>query len=127
MRIYIFLNLIQTKEKFRDRAIANKNNGSDAETILVDIYIANRDGRLMDRISLAKDLVNKYPSSSEAYVYLGFAYTSVRDFDNAINEYNKALSINSEQYRAWAGLAFHQVNVGNNILMPKNNKQKRWL
>ncbi len=112
------------RKMYRDRAIANKNNGSEAETILVDIYIANRDGRLMDRISLAKDLVNKYPSSSEAYVYLGFAYTSVRDFDNAINEYNKALSINSEQYRAWAGLAFHQVNVGNNILLPKEQQTK---
>jgi len=112
------------RKMYRDRAISNKDKGSEAEKILVEIYVANRDGRLMDRVNLAKSLVDKYPSSSASYVALGFAYTAIRDFDNAIKEYNKALSINSEQYDAWVGLAFHQVNVGNNILMPKEQQTK---
>ena len=113
------------RKMYRDRAIANKNKGSEAEKILVDIYIANRDGRLIDRINLANNLVKAYPSSSQAHVHLGFAYTSVQDFDNAIKEYNKALSINPKEYRAWVGLAFHQVNVGNNILLPKKQQTKK--
>ena len=112
------------RKAFRDRAIANKNNGSDAEKLRVEIYVANRDGRLEDRVNLSKELVNKYPKSSEAYVFLGNAYTSVRDFDNAISQFNKALEINPDQYRAWRGLAAHQVAIGNNILIPKSRQTK---
>ena len=109
------------RKAFRDRAIANKNNGNDAEKLRVEIYVANRDGRLKDRVNISKELVNKYPNSSEAYVILGNAYTSVRDFDNAISQFNKALEINPDQYRAWRGLAAHQVAIGNNILIPKSS------
>ena len=80
------------RKAFRDRAIANKNNGNEAEKLRVEIYVANRDGRLMDVVTVSKELVNKYPNSSEAYVVLGNAYTSVRDFDNAISQFNKARS-----------------------------------
>ena len=112
------------RKAFRDRAIANKNNGSDAEKLRVEIYVANRDGRSKDRVRISNELVNKYPNSSEAYVFLGNAYTSVRDFDNAISQFNKALEINPDQYRAWRGLAAHQVNIGNNILLPKSRQTK---
>ena len=57
------------RKAFRDRAIANKNNGSDAEKLRVEIYVANRDGRLKERVRLAKELVNKYPNSTEAAVF----------------------------------------------------------
>ena len=112
------------RKAFRDRAIANKNNGNEAEKLRVEIYVANRDGRLMDVVTVSKELVNKYPNSSEAYVVLGNAYTSVRDFDNAISQFNKALEINPDQYRAWRSLAAHQVNIGNNILLPKSRQTK---
>ena len=112
------------RKAFRDRAIANKNNGNESEKLRVEIYVANRDGRLSDVVTLSKKLVNKYPNSSEAYVILGNAYTSMRDFDNAISQFNKALEINPDQYRAWRSLAAHQVNIGNNILLPKSRQTK---
>ena len=112
------------RKNYRDRAIANKNNGNEAEKLRVDIWVANRDGRLKDVVYFAEELVKKYPNSSEAYAVLGDAYTSMQNFDGAIAQYNKALSINSEQYLAWSGLAFHQVNVGNNILLPKEKQTK---
>ena len=112
------------RKEFRDRAIANKNNGNETEKLRVEIYVANRDGRLNDVVNVSKELVNKHPNSSEAYVILGNAYTSVRDFDNAIAQYNKALEINPEQYLAWRGLAAQQVNIGNNILLPKSRQTK---
>ena len=93
------------RKNYRDHAIANKNNGSEAEKLRVNIYVADRDGRLKDVVNFSKELVNKYPNSSEAYTILGNAYTAVQDFDNAIVQYNKALKINSEQYLAWRGLA----------------------
>ncbi len=112
------------RKNYRDHAIANKNNGNEAEKLRVDIYVADRDGRLMDVVNLSKELINKYPNSSEAYTILGDAYTAVQDFDNAIAQYNKALTINSEQYLAWWGLASHQINVGGNLLLPKERQTK---
>jgi len=112
------------RKNYRDHAIANKKNGNEAEKLRVDIWVANRDGRSTDVVYFAKELVNKYPNSSEAYVFLGNAYTAVKDFDNAIAQYNKALEINSEQYQAWWGLASHQVNVGGNLKLPKERQTK---
>ena len=56
---------------------------------------------------------------------LGDAYTGVKDFDNAIANYEKALDINSSQYLAWAGLVKHQVTVGGNTMLPKNKQSKK--
>jgi len=112
------------RKNYRDRAIANKNNGNEAEKLRVDIWVAGRDGRSTDVVSFAKELVNRYPNSSEAYVFLGNAYTAVKDFDSAIAQYNKALKINSEQYQAWWGLASHQVNVGGNLKLSKERQTK---
>ena len=112
------------RKNYRDHAIANNNNGSEAEKLRVNIYVADRDGRLKDVVNFSKELVNKYPNSSEAYTILGNAYTAVQDFDNAIVLYNKALKINSEQFLAWRGLASHQVNIGGNLLLPKERQTK---
>jgi len=112
------------RKNYRDHAIAKKNNGSEAERLRVNMYVADRDGRLIDAVNFSKELVNKYPNSSEAYTILGNAYTAVQDFDNAIVQYNKALKINSEQYLAWRGLASHQVNIGGNLLLPKERQTK---
>ena len=112
------------RKNYRDRAIANKNNGNEAEKLRVDMWVADRDGRSSDVIYFAEELVNRYSNSSEAYVFLGNAYTAVKDFDNAIAQYNKALEINSEQYRAWWGLASHQVTIGGNLRLPKERQTK---
>ena len=66
------------RKNYRDHAIANKNNGSEAEKLRVNIYVADRDGRLKDVVNFSKELVNKYPNSSEAYTILGNAYTAVQ-------------------------------------------------
>ena len=112
------------RKNYRDHAIAKKNNGSEAERLRVNMYVADRDGRLIDAVNISKELVNKYPNSSEAYTILGNAYTAVQDFDNAIAQYNKALTINSKQYLAWRGLASHQVKIGGNLLLPKKQQTK---
>ncbi len=110
---------------YRNKAIKNKENGTPAERLRVEIYEANRNGNAIKVVDLSKELVNQYPNSSEAYVLLGNAYTNVRDFDNAIKQYNEALKINPKQYQAWWGLAAQQVNVGQNILLPKEQQTRK--
>ena len=46
------------RKNYRDHAIANKNNGNEAEKLRVDIYVADRDGRLIDVVNFSKELVN---------------------------------------------------------------------
>ena len=58
---FILANLIlgqmkHSETKYRQTAVANKSNGSDAERIKVDIWLAGRDGK-SKRLELAKELV----------------------------------------------------------------------
>ena len=43
--LYVLENDPNKRKQFRDRAIQNKNNGSNAEKLLVEMFIAGRDGR----------------------------------------------------------------------------------
>ena len=112
-------------KEYKDRAKENSKNGNDYEKLAVKMWVAGRESRSMDYINLCKELVSKYPSSSQSYVMLGDAYTGVKDFDNAIANYEKALDINSSQYLAWTGLVKHQVTVGGNTMLPKNKQSKK--
>ncbi|MFL3026347.1 MAG: tetratricopeptide repeat protein, partial [Candidatus Neomarinimicrobiota bacterium] len=112
-------------QEYRDKAKLNSANGNDHEKLQVKLWVAAREGRSDDYINLCKELVSKYPNSSEAYVELGNAYTGVENFDLAIENYKKAIDINPNQYRAWRGLASHEVTFGGNTLLPKNRQSKK--
>ena len=85
--LYIPTNDPNKWKEYKDRAKENSKNGNDYEKLAVKMWVAERESRSMDYIDLCKELVSKYPSSSQAYVMLGDAYTGVEDFDNAIANY----------------------------------------
>ena len=84
---------VQTR-KYREVAVANKDKVSDAERIRVEMWMAQRDGESTKKLDLAKELVAKYPNSSEAYVELGNVYKEQYMLDEAIDSFEKALKIN---------------------------------
>ena len=45
--------------QYRSRALENKSNGTEAEEIQVDIWVANREGRQKDAMDLAKKLIEQ--------------------------------------------------------------------
>ena len=123
--LYVIENDPNQRKQFRDRATQNKNDGSDAERLLVEMFIAGREGRTSDQISLGESLVEKYPNSSKAYVDLGDAYNVTRDFSSAAQNYKKATDINPNNVNAWWRLASQHINVYNNqILLPANKQDK---
>ena len=65
----------QQRRKYRQTAVDNKDSASDAERIQVEMWQAGRDGKSSERLDLAKELVKKYPNSSESHVWLGIVYT----------------------------------------------------
>ena len=114
---------VQTR-KYRETAIANKENANDAEKIMIEMLEARRNGKASERLELAKELVNKYSSSSEAHVILGNVYTSQDNLDKAIESYENALKVNPDNYNAWKELAKHHIVIGNNNMLPKDKQDK---
>jgi len=114
---------VQTR-KYRELAIANKENANDAEKIMIEMLEARRKGKSSEGLELAKELVNKYSSSSEAHVILGNVYTSQDNLDKAIESYENALKVNPDNYNAWKELARHHIVIGNNNMLPKDRQDK---
>tara|TARA_Y100000996_G_scaffold348708_1_gene287329 strand:- start:804 stop:2309 length:1506 start_codon:yes stop_codon:yes gene_type:complete len=114
----------QQRRKYRQTAVDNKDSASDAERIQVEMWQAGRDGKSSERLDLAKELVKKYPNSSESHVWLGIVYTEQYMFDEAIKSLEAATKINPNQFNAWRELARHHVVVGNNIMLPKERQNK---
>tara|TARA_Y100000590_G_scaffold421891_1_gene526043 strand:- start:2146 stop:3648 length:1503 start_codon:yes stop_codon:yes gene_type:complete len=114
---------VQTR-KYRETAVANKENANDAERIMIEMHQAAMEGKSSKRLELIKELVNKYPTSSEAYVLLGNVYTGQDKLDEAIESYEKAISINPDNYNAWKQLARHHIVIGNNNMLPKDKQDK---
>ena len=114
------------RKTYRDNAIKNKNNGSEAERIRVDIFIANREGDTNESIRLAQELVSKYPNSSEAYVDLGNAYNNIRNFEMAAKNYKIATELNPNNVNAYWLLASHHINVyTGQTALPKKDRDER--
>ena len=97
--------------QYRSRAVANKSNGTEAEEIKVDMWLARREGRQKDAMDLAKRLIDLYPNSSEPYVILGDMQSQATEFEDAIESYNKATNINPKNLDAWFGLFTHQIPI----------------
>lgn len=124
--LYVVENNPNKWKGFRDGAIQNKNNGSEAEKLLVDMFIAGREERAQDRINLGKELVEKYPKSSHAYMELGDAHNTALEFSAAAENYKKAVKINPENVAVWWRLASQHINVYNGqILLPENKQDKK--
>ena len=114
---------VQTR-KYRETAIASKENANDAEKIMIGMLEAGQKGKASERLELAKELVNKYSSSSEAHVTLGNVFTEQDNIDKAIESYENALKVNPDNYNAWKQLARHHIVIGNNNMLPKDRQDK---
>jgi len=114
------------RKEFRDRAIANKNNGSEAEKLLVEMFVAGREGRAQDRINIGNTLIQKYPNSARAYMHLGDAHNEALEFESAAENYKKAVKIDPSNVETWWRLASQHINVyTNQILLPENKQEKK--
>ena len=113
------------RKQFRDRAIANKNTGNEAEKLLVEMFEAGREGQAGERIDLGKKLVERYPNTAQAYMELGDAYNAALEFDAAAENYKKAVKIDPQNVETWWRLASQHINVYNGqVLLPEKHQDK---
>ena len=122
--LYGWTNDPVQNRKYRETAIANKDQASEAERIMVEIWQSGREGKSDKRLELAKELVEKYPNSSEAYVELGNILREKYNFDESIKSYEKAIEINPDSYDAWQALAQLHIAGGTYIMLPKEQQDK---
>ena len=112
------------RRKYRDAAVANKDNVSDAERLMVEMWMAGRDGNPAKRLELALKLVEMYPKSSESHVALGNVYVEQFRFDEAISSFEKAIDINPDSWRGYYGLVARHVVLGGNNMLPKDQRDE---
>ena len=111
--------------QYRARAVENKSNGTEAEEMQVDMWIAQREGRQNDAMDIANKLIEKYPNSSEPLIMLGDMQSQAQDFEGAIETYLKATKINPKSLNAWFGLFTHQIPINYYYKLAPENLRSR--
>ena len=90
-----------------DVKIANEKNKnvSDAERLLVELDNAFLTGDADKRMSIVKNMVEKYPDVARSHVMLGNAYGALNDPMNARKCYEKAVELNPNWNLGFSSLA----------------------
>lgn len=88
-------------EKFNDYNI--KNNTKLGVQLLSFYYAkSNADEEYLDKIiNFSQELIKENPGRDEIYSHLGRAFLKKEDFENAINNFQKALSIRKDISNYW--------------------------
>jgi tetratricopeptide (TPR) repeat protein len=82
------------------------SNASEWEKLYADYLSTNFTGDRDKQISIAKEMTEKFPTA-RAYAELGFAYSGKKEFDKAVDAFNKATELNP----AWVGGVSALTNI----------------
>ncbi|MCC6729184.1 MAG: tetratricopeptide repeat protein [Chthonomonadales bacterium] len=68
-------------------------------------------GRTQEAVTRLQQAANADPSCYEAWAYLGAAHTQLHDYENARQEFGRALQLRPESAKAWynLGVAHHRA------------------
>ncbi|MFZ1731549.1 MAG: tetratricopeptide repeat protein [Bacteroidota bacterium] len=70
-------------KEWADKAIANRENTSAGEKILLDSFAAMLDDDIQQELNLAQQLVKAYPKSARAQIELADAYSGMENIEEA--------------------------------------------
>ena len=80
-------------------------------------------GKLEQALTESKTLLEKFPNSVFLYNIAGASYTGLKQFDNAIKSYKKAIKINPDFAEAYYNMAIAQKVIGEFEEAIKNYKK----
>jgi tetratricopeptide (TPR) repeat protein len=75
-------------------AVALSDKASEGEQLTIKILEANGNAKPAEGLQYAEELVSKFPGDERAHFLLGTAYFGRQNYDKAISEYQKSISIN---------------------------------
>ncbi len=90
----------------RDKLLAMRDNANEAEVILMDYVEANMADDDMKELEMMKKLVEKFPNSPRAHVFLGGAYDGIEEYEEGRAHYQKAVEIDADNLLAITSLGF---------------------
>lgn len=78
-----------------NEAVKLSDNATDGERLTIQIAEAGANAQPKKGLELSQELVSEYPGDERAHFLLGGAYFGQQDYEKAIEEYKKAIEINS--------------------------------
>src|SRR5882724_12214360 len=92
-------------------AVALADKASEGERLMIRILEANGNAKPKEALEYSEELVTKFPGDERAHFLLGTAYFGRQDYDRAIAELQKSISINPTFSGAYnlLGYGYRQV------------------
>jgi len=118
---YLFLSYVQGELQSRDaqeealkKAKEHSGKATEKERLFIEAeYTSIVEGDSEKRLHLLKELVEKYPKEKEAHLVLGLVYQNRDLFEEALEEYNKALELDPNWGYLLNSLAYTYSDMGN--------------
>lgn len=90
------------------RARAGNANGADVSGLLQTAQQQFDQGKYSAAIGTLQSAQSQNPGSASTYFWMGRTFFEIRDFDNAIEQFQKALSLDGKisEYHEWLGRAY---------------------
>lgn len=89
-----------------EHALENKNAASEGEQLLIESTKADADDKPAYAVQLLEKLVKQFPNDKRAHLTLGFSYAGLKQYDNAIGEYQRAIQLDANFAGAYNGLGY---------------------
>ncbi len=105
--VYYFTQAIATWPNYM-AAVSAKNEALEAR------------GKYEKALDVASTVAHNNKGVAEHYIYLADEYRQRGDFDNALSNYNQALSLSGENSRAYLGLGHLYRTVGDTAMAREN-------
>jgi serine/threonine protein kinase/Flp pilus assembly protein TadD len=108
--------LAETKESREafEKAKALSQKATEKERLYIEAFYASAIERNPEKsLRILKELEEKYPKEKQAHYELGAFYVDRRMFDQAIQEFNKALELDPSFGSALNDLAYTYTDMGN--------------
>ena len=108
--------------EYAEKALKMKDS---YEATIIKVKALRGMGRFSEAAALLKDLIIKN-ETAEAWHLLGMCYEDMKEFDEALKSYNKAVEIDPQYYHAWAskGLLLHSMGKVEEALLCYNRALK---
>ncbi|MBS4034204.1 MAG: protein kinase [Ignavibacterium sp.] len=112
---YVYANLryVAKEEKAFERAKAFSEKATEKERLYIEADYAGRiENQLETRFNILKEIVKKFPKEKEAYRFLGIYFRYRYRYEEAINNFIKALELDPEYSKAYNSLAYTYSDMG---------------
>ena len=112
--VYDYLRYVEKELKAYERAKAFSEKATEKEILYIEAEYAGRIENLPEkRFNILKLIVKKFPKEKQAFNFLGIYYRNRQMYEEAINNFNKAIELDPEFGHAINLLAYTYSDMRN--------------